>query len=180
MRPGMAVTMDGELFICTQSTHVTPGNLRAFVQAKLKRVSDGVIMDKRLRSTEGVEQAYLDKREMEYLYFDNTGHILMDTQNFEQTTVSDDMIGSLIKFFKPNTRLTAMIHNGNIVTIELPKTVDLTITETTPVPKGATVTNQMKDAVVETGLAVRVPPFITVGEVVRINTDDGSYLGRAK
>ena len=80
MRPGMAVTMDGTLFICTRATHVTPGNLRAFVQAKLKRISDGVIIEKRLRSTEEVEQAFLDRREMEYLYSDNTGHILMDMQ----------------------------------------------------------------------------------------------------
>jgi elongation factor P len=178
LRPGMAVTMDGTLFICTQSTHVTPGNLRAFVQAKLKRLSDGVIIEKRLRSTEEVDQAFLDKREMEYLYSDNTGHILMDTQTYDQITVSDDLIGGLIKFFKPNTVLTALLHEGNVVTIDLPKAVELMVAETTPMPRGATVTNQMKDAVLETGLKVRVPPFIAIGDLVRINTDDGSYIGR--
>ena len=180
MRPGMAVTMNGKLYICTQSTHVTPGNLRAFVQTKLKGIADGTSNDKRLRSTEDLEQAFLDKREMEYLYSDNTGHVLMDTKTFDQITVPDSILGEFIKFFKPNTSLTVLLHDGNVVSTEMPKTVDLTITDTAPVPKGATVTNQMKDAVCETGLQVRVPPFITIGEVVRISTEDGSYLGRAK
>ena len=178
MRPGMAVTLDGSLFICTQAAHVTPGNLRAFVQAKLKRISDGVILEKRLRSTEEIEQAYLDKREMEYLYSDSSGHVLMDTKTFDQITVSNEIIGDLIKFFKPNTVLTAMLNNGNVVSIEIPKTVELAVTETTPQPRGATVTNQMKDAELETGLRIRVPPFIEIGDMVRINTEDGSYLGR--
>lgn len=178
MRPGMAVIMDGTLFICTQATHVTPGNLRAFVQAKLKRISDGVILEKRLRSTEEIEQAFLDRREMEYLYSDNTGHILMDTKTYDQITVSDDLIGGLIHYFKPNTSLTALLNEGKVVTVELPKVVELTVTDTTPIIKGATATNQMKDAVVETGLKIRVPPFIENGELVKINTDDGSYLGR--
>ncbi len=180
LRPGMAVTLDGELYICFQATHVTPGNLRAFVQTKLRRLSDGVLIKKRLRSTEDIEQAYLDKREMEYLYSDNTGHILMDNQTYDQITVSDDLIGESIKFFRHNTPLTALIYQGNVVTLELPKVVELTVTETTPMPKGATATNQLKEAVLETGLKTRVPPFINIGDVVRISTDDGSYLARAK
>ena len=180
MRIGMAVTLDGELYVCVQATHVTPGNLRAFVQAKLKRLSDGVIFEKRLRSTEDIEQAFLDRREMEYLYSDISGHVLMDSKTYDQITVSDDLIGGAIKFFRPNTPLTALLHRENVVAIELPKAVELTVTETTPVPKGATVTSQLKDAVLETGLKTRVPPFINVGEVVRISTDDGSYISRAK
>jgi elongation factor P len=180
MRPGMAVTIDGKLYICTQAKHVTPGNLRAFVQAKLKGISDGTIIDKRLRSTEDLEQAYLDKREMEYLYSDNTGHVLMNTKSFDQITVSDEILGEFIKYFKPNTPVVVLMHEGNVVSAEMPKTVDLAVTETTPVPRNATVTNQMKDATLETGLRVRVPTFITIGEVVRISTEDGSYLGRAK
>ena len=93
MRPGMAFTIDGQLYICFQSVHVTPGNLRAFVQAKLRRVSDGVIMDKRLRSTEEVEQAYLERREMEYLYSDKTGHVLMDNRSYDQITVPNELLG---------------------------------------------------------------------------------------
>ena len=178
MRPGMAITMDGDLYICTKFAHVTPGNLRAFVQAKLKRISDGITMEKRLRATEEVNEAFLDKREMEYLYSDNTGHILMDTKTFDQITVPDELIGELIRFYKPNTILTVMLHEGKVVTIDLPKAVELTVTETTPMMKTATVTNQMKDAVTETGLMVRVPPFINVGDVVRINTENGEYVSR--
>ena len=180
LRVGMAVTFDGKLYICVQAMHVTPGNLRAFVQAKLRCLADGVIIEKRLRSTEELERAFLDRREMEYLYSDSSGHILMDTQTYDQTTVSDDLIGESIKFFRPNTPLTALICEGNVVAVELPKAVELTVAETTPMLKGATATNQMKEAVLETGLKIRVPPFINVGDLVRISTDDASYLARAK
>jgi elongation factor P len=180
LRVGMAVSFDGKLYICVQAKHVTPGNLRAFVQAKLRCVADGIAIEKRFRSTEELEQAFLDRREMEYLYSDSSGHILMDTKTYDQTTVADDLIGESIKFFKPNTPLTALVCEGNIVAIELPKTVELTVTETTPMLKGATSTNQMKEAVLETGLKTRVPPFINVGDLVRISTDDASYLARAK
>jgi elongation factor P len=180
LRPGMATTLDGQLYVCVEATHVTPGNLRAFVQAKLRRMSDRVTIEKRLRSTEELEQAFLNRREMEYLYSDATGHVLMDNQNYDQVTVSADLIGQSIKFVKPNTRLTTLLYQDNVVAIELPKVVDLTVTETTPVPKGATATNQLKEAVLETGLKTRVPPFIEVGEVVRISTEDGSYVSRAK
>jgi elongation factor P len=180
LRVGMAITLDGKLYICVQAMHVTPGNLRAFVQAKIRCLADGVIIEKRFRSTEELELAFLDRREMEYLYSDSSGHILMDTQTYDQTTVSDDLIGESIKFFRPNTPLMTLICEGKVVSIELPKSVELTVTETTPMLKGATATNQMKEAVLETGLKVRVPPFINVGDLVRISTDDASYLARAK
>ena len=178
MRPGMAIMMDGSLYICTQFAHVTPGNLRAFVQAKLRKISDGITMEKRLRSMEDVEEVFLDKRQMEYLYSDNTGHILMDTQTFDQMTLPREQIGDLIKYYKPNTVITTLLHDGKVVSIELPKAVELTVTDTTPMMKTATITNQMKDAVLETGLKIRVPPFVNVGDVVRINTEDGAYVGR--
>ncbi len=180
LRPGMAVTMDGKLYVCVQAAHVTPGNLRAFVQAKLRCLADGVIIERRLRSTEDLEQAFLDKRDMEYLYFDGTGHVLMDNQSYDQVTIPDDLVGESIKFLRPNTPLTVLVSEGNIVAIELPKVVELKVAETTPMPRGATATNQLKEAVLETGLKTRVPPFIEVGEVVRISTEDGSYVARAK
>jgi elongation factor P len=176
----MGAVIDGKLYICFQAVHVTPGNLRAFVQAKLRGVADGTMIEKRLRSTEEIEQAFLDKREMQYLYADRTGLILMDTENFDQVTLSKEMIGDADKYLKPDTKVTALVHDGNVVSIDLPKIVELIITETTPQPKGATATNQMKDATLETGLKTRVPPFIEVGEVIRVSTEDGSYLSRAK
>jgi elongation factor P len=180
LRVGMAITFEGKLYVCVQAKHVTPGNLRAFVQAKLRCVADGIAIEKRFRSTEELEQTFLDRREMEYLYSDSSGHILMDTKTYDQTTVSEDLIGESIKFFKPNTPLIALICEGKVVSIELPKTVELAVTETAPMLKGATATNQMKEAVLETGLKIRVPPFINIGDIVRISTDDSSYLSRAK
>ena len=180
LRPGMAVTLDGKLYVCVQAAHVTPGNLRAFVQAKLRCLADGIIIEKRLRSTEELDEAFLDKRDMEYLYSDGTGHVLMDNQSYDQVNIPADLVGDSAKFLKPNTPLTTLTHEGNIVAIELPKVVELMVTETTPMPRGATATNQMKEAVLETGLKTRVPPFIEVGEVVRISTEDGSYIARAK
>ena len=180
LRKGMAVTLDGKLYVCLGATHMTPGNLRAFVQAKLRSQTDGTIIDKRLRSTDDIEQAYLDRRQMEYLYSDNTGHVLMDNQTYDQITASDELIGESIKFFRPNTPLTALMHEGNVIAIELPKSVDLAVTDTTPTPKGATVMNQLKEAVLETGLKTRVPTFIEIGDVVRVNTKDGSYISRGK
>ena len=180
MRPGMGAIIDGKLCVCFQAVHVTPGNLRAFVQAKLRVIQDGTMLEKRLRSTEEIEQAFLDKREMQYLYADRTGLVLMDNQTYDQITISKEMVGDADKYLKPDTKVTALIHNEKVVSIELPKVVELAVTETTPQPRGATATNQMKDAVLETGLKTRVPPFIEVGEVVKISTEDGSYLARAK
>ncbi len=180
MRPGMAFMVDNQLCICVQSVHVTPGNLRAFVQAKLRRISDGVAMDRRLRSTEDVEQAFLERRDMEYLYSDKSGHVFMDTISFDQIAVSDAVLGDSIKYFKPNTVVCTLVHEGNVVSLELPKTVELVVTDTAPGIKGATATNQLKDATLETGLKTRVPPFIAVGELIRVSTEDGSYLSRAK
>jgi len=180
LRNGMAVIIDGKLYVCVQASHVTPGNLRAFVQAKLKCVSDGATIERRLRSGEDIEQAFLDRREMEYLYRDGTGHVLMDIQTYDQPTISDDLMGESAKFLKPGTRLTALLNREKIVSIELPKIVELKVKDTTPVLKDATKTNQLKEAELETGLKTRVPPFINAGEVVRISTEDGSYLARAK
>ena len=180
MRPGMGVIIDGKLCVCFQAVHVTPGNLRAFVQAKLRAIQDGTMFEKRLRSTEEMEQAFLDKREMQYLYSDQIGLVLMDNQTYDQITIPKEMTGDASKYLKPDTKVVALIHNEKVVSIELPKVVELAVTETTPQPKGTTATNQLKDAVLETGLKTRVPPFIKVGEVVKISTEDGSYLARAK
>jgi elongation factor P len=138
------------------------------------------MLEKRLRSTEEVEQAFLDKRELQYLYADKTGLVLMDNQTYDQITTPLEMVGDSVKYLKPDTTVVALMHEGNVVSIELPKVVELAVIETTPQPRGSTATNQMKDAELETGLKARVPPFVEVGDVVRISTEDGSYLARAK
>lgn len=179
LRPGMAIKMDGQLYVITQYTHVTPGNLRAFVQVKLKRVSDGTTIEKRLRSGEDVEQVDLDRREAEYLYQDGDGYVFMDTQTFDQFTLPSDMVGEQMLYLKPNTTVQTLFAEGKPLLIELPGMVELQVTDTPPGIKGATATNQLKEATLETGLKTKVPPFIEVGEVVKVSTSDGSYLSRA-
>jgi elongation factor P len=179
LRPGMAVKIDGNLFVITQFTHVTPGNLRAFVQIKIKNVVNGLVVEKRLRSGEEVESIDLDRRQMEYLYSDSSGHVFMDQENFEQITLPESLVGESMRYVKPNTAITVLIADGRPVAIELPNVVELKVTDTPPGIKGATATNQLKEATMETGLKTRVPPFISPGELVRINTEDGSYNSRA-
>ena len=176
---GQAVIIDGKLFVVTNADHNTPGNLRAKVQFKLRDVGKGTIQDKRIGATDDIETTTLDRRQVEYLYTDNDGHVLMDLETYDQHTIPKEVFGNDILYLKPNTQLTAQFHEGKIVSYDLPKTVDLKVTDTAPGIKGATATNQQKDATLETGLKTRVPPFIEVGEVVRINTESGAYLSRA-
>ncbi len=179
IRRGQAVIMDGRLYVVTNADHNTPGNLRAKVQFKLRDVLKGTIQDKRVGATDDIETTNLDSRQVVYLYSDNDGHIIMDLETYDQNTIPKEVFGNDILFLKPNTQMTAMFHEGKIVSYELPKTVDLKVTDTMPAIKGATATNQMKDATLETGLKTRVPPFIEVGEVIRINTETSGYLSRA-
>ena len=171
--------IDGKLYVVTNADHNTPGNLRAKVQFKLRDVLKGTIQDKRVGATDDIETTSLDSRQVEYLYSDNDGHVLMDLETYDQNTIPREVFGNDILYLKPNTQLTASFHNGTIVSYELPKTVDLKVTDTPPGIKGATATNQQKDATLETGLKTRVPPFIEIGETVRISTESGGYLSRA-
>ena len=179
IRKGQAVIMDGKLMVVTNADHNTPGNLRAKVQFKLRDVAKGTIQDKRVGATDDIQTTNLDSRKVEYLYSDNEGHVLMDLETFDQNTIPKEVFGNDILYLKPNTELQAMFHEGKVVSYELPKTVDLKITDTPPVIKGATATNQLKEATLETGLTTRVPGFIVTGETIRINTDTGEYLSRA-
>jgi elongation factor P len=179
VRRGQAVIIDGKLFVVTNADHNTPGNLRAKVQFKLRDVSKGTIQDKRVGATDDIQTATLDRRQVEYLYSDKDGHVLMDQNTYEQDTIPKEVFGDDILYLKPNTALMAMFHDGKIVSYELPKTVDLLVKDCPPIIKGATATNQLKDAELETGLRTRVPGFIEIGETIRINTESGQYLSRA-
>jgi elongation factor P len=179
IRRGQAVIIDGKLFVVTNADHNTPGNLRAKVQFKLRDVLKGTILDKRVGATDDIETTNLDARQVEYLYSDNDGHVLMDLETFDQNTVAREVFGDDILYLKPNTQLTAHYHEGKIVTYDLPKTVELQVAETQPSIKGSTATNQLKEAKMETGLSVRVPGFIETGETLRISTETGEYLSRA-
>ena len=178
IRPGMAVKFDNKLLVIKEFQHVTPGNLRAMVQLKLKVVPSGEILDKRIRSNDDVEVVNLDRSAMEYLYSDNTGHVFMNAETYDQNVVPNELIGDQIKYVKPNTSIVALIAEEKIVAIELPKVVDLKVVDCPPGIKGATATNVGKEALFETGLKARVPDFIKPGETVRISTETGEYLSR--
>ena len=179
LRSGMAIQIDGQAWIVVSYEHVKPGKGPAYAQVKLKNAQTGSYIEKRLRSSETVDQVNIDRRDMEYLYSDNTGAVFMDNETYDQSAISQDVLGDAMQYLKPNTTVTGMIYKGNVISIDLPAVVELEITDTTPGIKGATATNQLKEATCETGLKTRVPPFITTGEVIRVSTESGEYLSRA-
>jgi len=180
MRKGQTVKIDDKLFAIVDYQHVKLGKGGAVYQTKLKSLMDGSIQNVRLRSEETIEEAYLDKRTYEFLYSSGSEHVLMDTTNFEQITLDDDAFGDGPKYLKPNTQLQVSMYNGKPIIIELPNTVDLEVADTAPEIKGATATNQNKAATLETGYIVQVPPFIKVGDVLRVDTRTGEYVTRVK
>ncbi len=180
LKPGVACIFDGKLYVVIKTEHVKPGKGPAYVQAKLKDPKGGGYIEKRVGSSDTIEGTHLDRRKAEYLYQDADGYVFMDTDDFDQFTLQDDIAGAAMPFLRPNTVTEIVFHDGNALLIELPSAVDLQVAECQPGIKGATVTNQLKEAVLETGLKTRVPPFIEIGETVRISTADGSYMSRSK
>ena len=180
MRKGQTVKIDDKLYAIVDYQHVKLGKGGAVYQTKLKSLTDGSIQNVRLRAEENIEEAYLDKRNYEYLYSSGDEHVLMDTESYEQITLDDDAFGDGPKYLKPNTQLQVSMYEGKPVVVTLPNTVDLEVTETPPEIKGATATNQNKPATLETGLIVQVPPFIKLGELIRVDTRTGEYVTRVK
>jgi len=179
IRVGTLVIHNGELHRVHDMVHKTPGNLRGFVQVKMRNLRSGSMVDHRFGSADRVEKASLDEREMEYLYSDAAGHHFMDQQTYDQITLSDEVIGDQMKYLLSNTAIHVDFFDGNPVGIELPNTVTLKVIETQPGMKGATASASYKPATLETGLQVMVPQFIEAGTRVKIDTRDDSYLERA-
>ncbi len=179
MKKGQTVKIDDKLYAIVDYQHVKLGKGGAVYQTKLKSLTDGSIQNVRLRAEETIEEAFLDKRTFEYIYSSGSEHVLMDTTTFEQITLDDDAFGDGQKYLKPNTQLQVSMYEGKPVVVTLPNTVDLEVTETAPEIRGATATNQPKPATVETGFVVQVPPFIKIGDIIRIDTRTGEYVTRA-
>ena len=180
MKKGQTVKIDGKLYAIIDYQHVKLGKGGAVYQTKLKNLIDGTIQNVRLRAEENVEEAFLDKRTYEYLYSSGSEHVLMDITTYEQISLDDDAFGDGPKYLKPNTQLQVSMYEGKPVIVTLPNTVDLEVTDTPPEIKGATATNQNKPATLETGLVVQVPPFIKMGELIRVDTRTGEYVTRVK
>ncbi|MGH9393469.1 MAG: elongation factor P, partial [Terriglobales bacterium] len=161
-------------------THRTPGNLRAFVQAKIRNLRTGGMIEHRFRSEDRIERAVLDEMEMEFLYRDGDAFHFMNTENYEQTHLSSEALGDAVQFLITNLKIQVEYYEGKPVSVELPQIVDLEVADTEPGLKGASVSNVTKSATLETGLVVQVPPFIEKGEKIRVGTAEGNYLERVK
>jgi elongation factor P len=180
VRRGMVIERDGQLFAVLDRDLNTPGNWRAILQLKLKNLQTGSITQERVRPQDKVEQAYLDKREMQYLYQDGDDYVFMDTETYEQIHLNKEWVGNQILFLKENDNAHVVFYESKPISLDLPASVDLKVVETEPSVKGATAAAQYKPAKLETGLEVKVPPFVEIGEVISVDTRTSEYLGRSK
>ena len=179
LRPGMVIKFNKELYSIFKMEHRTPGNLRGFVQVKMRSLRSGSMTEHRFSSEDRVERAAPDEQEMEYLYDDGEYYYFMNTETFEQMHLTRDILGDGVEYLVPQLKVHVEFYERKAISVELPPTVDLTVVETEPGLKGASVSNVTKAAKLETGLMVQVPPFIIEGEKIRVSTSDGSYQERA-
>jgi elongation factor P len=181
VRKGMVLVGEGgQLFHVVDRDLNTPGNWRAILQLKLKNLKTGSITVNRVRPQDKVEQAYLDKREMQYIYQDGDGYVFMDTETYDQITLGREWVGELMLYMKEGNKAQVVFYEGKPISLELPATVDLKVTHTEPGLKGATAAAQFKPATLETGLKLSVPPFVNLGETIAVDTRTGEYLSRSK
>ena len=179
IRPGMVIKYNNELYSIFSMVHRTPGNLRAFVQVRMRNLRNGSMMDNRFSSTDSIDRAILDEQEMEYLYDDGEYYYFMNTESFEQMHLTKEILGDAVDYLIPNLKVHVAFYEGKAMSVELPASVDMTVMETEPGLKGASVSNVTKAAKMETGLVVQVPAFINEGEKIRVSTSEGSYQERA-
>ncbi|MFH0800159.1 MAG: elongation factor P [Pseudomonadota bacterium] len=179
LRSGSVIMYKGDLCRVLSVTHLTPGNLRAMVQAKVRNIKSGVQFEQRFRATEDVEAAFLEKHYMEYLYDDGSRYHLMNCETYEQIEMDRDMMGDAIHYLLPNTKVEVTFYEGQPIGVELPSTVDLKVIEAEPSVKKQTASSSYKKCTVETGMVVMVPPFVEAGDKIRISTETGEYLERA-
>ena len=179
LRPGMVILYNKDLHTVFTMNHRTPGNLRGFVQVKMRNLRSGSMFEHRFSSEDKVERAVLEDHEMEYMYDDGDYYYFMNIENFEQMHFTTDILGDAVNYLIPQLKLNVEFHEGKAIGIELPPSIEMIVMETEPGLKGATVSNVTKPAKMETGLVVQVPPFINEGELIRVSTTDGSYLERA-
>lgn len=179
-RTGMVIQMDGELWTVVEFQHVNPGNWRAFVRTKLKKLKSGKVIETRFRAGETIEPVRIDRKEFQYLYHDGSGYVCMDKETYDQISISEEVIGEAGKFLKDGETVEISFNGTEIVGVELPITVELKVSETVPGVKGDTATGGTKPAKVETGAVVNVPLFITEGDIIKVDTRTGDYLERVK
>lgn len=177
-RPGVTIELDNAVWQIVEFQHVKPGKGAAFVRAKMKNVKSGAVVERTFNAGEKVPKAHIDKRGMQYLY-QSDGYVMMDNETYDQLTISSEEMGNNINFLKENMDIDVMFFQGLVIGVEIPKAVELTVIETDSGIRGDTATGGSKPAKVETGYVVKVPLFINVGDVLKIDTRTGEYLERA-
>lgn len=178
-RTGVTIEIDGGVWQVVDFQHVKPGKGAAFVRAKLKNVKTGAVVERTFNAGEKLPKAHVERREMQYLYESDGEYHFMDNETFEQTTISTEQLGNAMSFLKENMSIGVMTFQGSIIGVDLPNSVELEVVETDPGIRGDTATGGTKPAKVETGYVVKVPLFINVGDVLRIDTRTGDYIERA-
>ena len=180
IRRGMVIVFEGQPCKVLEFRHHTPGNLRAMIQTKLRNIRTGASFEHRFRSADTVDRASLEQHEMEYLYSDGSHHHFMNTENYEQTALSEEELGDAAPWLMPRMRIQAEFYEGAPIGIDLPPSMELTVTQTEPQLKSATVSNVNKPATLENGVTITVPPFVNEGDRIRVDPTEGRYIERAK
>jgi len=180
IRRGMVILFEGKLCKVIDFRHHTPGNLRAMVQTKLRDLKTGSSFEHRFRSADSVEKAMLEQHEMEFLYGDGSQYHFMNTENYEQTALTDEDLGDAAQWLAPGMKIQAEFYEGQPIGVTLPPSIELTVTSTEPSLKGATVSNVNKPATLENGVTISVPPFVNEGDRIRVDPAEGRYMERAK
>jgi len=180
LRAGMIIKYQNDLYRLMNVAHVTPGNWRGMVQTKLRNLRSGTQTENRFRSEDKVDRVTFEQHEMQFLYQDSDQYHFMNTENFEQIVLDTEALGDAVNYLVPELRVQVEFYEGRPMGVTLPKTVDMKVTQTDPGIKGATVTNVLKPATVETGAVIQVPNFVSIGDAIRVDTETGEYLSRAK
>ncbi len=179
LKNGMSLNLTEGLFSVVEFQHVKPGKGGAFVRTKLKNIRSGAVIERTYRADEKLDQALIDKREMQYLYPDGESYVFMDTTDYEQLQTPKASLGSAASYLKEGDAAVIQLYDGEIVGVDLPASVELTVTETEPGLQGDRVSGARKPATLETGLTIQVPLFVNIGERVKVDTRSGEYLTRA-
>jgi elongation factor P len=180
LRPGMVIQHEGELFAVFSVEHRTPGNKRGAMQTRMRNLRTGAIIDYKFRAEDSIDRAILDEIDFEFLYGDAEGYHFMNLETFEQIALGRDLLGDAVEYLTPNLGVKLEFFENKPLGVELPDTVDLTVVETEPAIQKATASSVMKPAKLETGLSIQVPPFINIGDKVRVDTSEGRYVQRAQ
>ncbi|MDF2593656.1 MAG: Elongation factor [Clostridia bacterium] len=178
-RTGATIEIDNNVWQIVDFQHVKPGKGAAFVRTKMKNVRTGAVVERTFNPGEKFPKAHVDRREMQFLYESDGNYNFMDNENYEQSELTPEQLGDAVKYLKENMNISIMFFQGTVIGVELPVAVELTVVETDPGIRGDTATGGTKPAKMESGCVVRVPLFINIGDVLRVDTRTGEYLERA-